>query len=103
MLENEGRFGAKKRAVLFTNGNSGASPGHLKKYSSLLEDANVKIITVAVGDDINDSEIRHVNSDEETIVKVAVDDEPESAVFAVARLVQGLLGNIGGLSQTLSI
>ncbi|XP_046848822.1 collagen alpha-3(VI) chain-like isoform X2 [Xenia sp. Carnegie-2017] len=89
LLENEGRFGAKKRAVLFTNGNSGASPGHLKKYSSLLEDANVKIITVAVGDDVNDSEIRHVNSDEETIVKVAVDDEPESAVFAVARLVQG--------------
>jgi hypothetical protein len=89
LFETHGRHGAKKRVILFANGKSGANPSHLKKCATLLEDSNVKVVTVAVGDDVNEEELRHINPDEEAIVKVDTLEEPESAVFAVARQVQG--------------
>lgn len=89
LLESQGRHNAQKRVILFANGKSGANPSHLKKYASLLEDANVKIVTVAVGDDVNEEELRHINPDEEAIIKVDTREDAESAVFAVARQVQG--------------
>ena len=49
----------------------------------------MKVVTVAVGNDVNEEELRHINPDEEAIVKVDTDQETESAVFAVARQVQG--------------
>ena len=90
LLESQGRHGAKKRVILFANGKSGANPNHLKKCATLLEDSNVKIVTVAVGDDVNVEELRHISPDEEALVKVDINAEPESAVFAVARHVQGI-------------
>ena len=89
LLETQGRHGAKKRVILFANGKSGANPSHLKKCATLLEDSNVKVVTVAVGDNVNEDELRHISPDEEAIVKVDALEEPESAVFAVARQVQG--------------
>jgi hypothetical protein len=89
LLETQGRYGAKKRVILFANGKSGANPSHLKKCATLLDDSNVKVVTVAVGDDVNMDELRHINPDEEAIVKVDTLEEPESAVFAVAHQVQG--------------
>ena len=89
ILEHQGRHGARRRLIVFANGHSGANQNHLKKYATALEDANVKVVTVAVGNEINEEELRNINPDEETIVKVDPLQDAESAVFAVARQVQG--------------
>ena len=100
LLESHGRHGAKKRVIVFSNGNSGANPNHLKKCATLLDDSNVKVVTVAVGDDVNVEELRHINPDEEAVVKVDINEEPESAVFAVARQVQGIKSYIACLPSS---
>lgn len=89
LFETQARHCSQKRIILFANGKSGANPAHLKKCALQLGDANVKVVTVAVGDDVNLKELRHISPDEESIVKVDIQEEPESAVFAVARQVQG--------------
>ena len=89
LLEHQGRYGALKRVIVFANGKSGANPNHLKKYATALEDSNVKVVTVAVGHDINEDELRHISPDEEAIVKVDPEQNTESTVFAVARRIQG--------------
>lgn len=89
ILEHQGRHGSRKRVIVFANGHSKANQNNLKKYVTALEDANVKVVTVAVGPEINEEELRNINPDEETIVKVDALQDAESVVFAVARQVQG--------------
>jgi hypothetical protein len=86
LFKKHGRHSARKVLIVFTNGKSNARANELKKNAQNLTDLNVKLIVVAIGDDVSVEELLEVTSNEESIVRTQPDDDHETLFASIVRV-----------------
>lgn len=67
LLVRNGRRGARKVLIVFTSGKAAAGVYELRACSKALQDVGVKIVVVAIGNQVDENQMKEISSDENVI------------------------------------
>lgn len=67
LLVKNGRRGARKVLIVFTSGKANAGVYELRACAKALQDVGVKIVAVAVGNNVDENQLKEISSDEHVI------------------------------------
>lgn len=84
LFTKDGRARAHKVLVVMLNGPVGGRAGELRTGAKSLQNKGVKIITVAIGDDVEQEELRHLSSDEENIIQAKCNEDVASVAYVMS-------------------
>lgn len=83
LLVNKGRREARKVLIVFTSGNANVGVYELRASAKLLQDAGVKIVAVAIGDQVDENQLKEISSDNQ-VIHSQVSDDSGSVVQLIA-------------------
>jgi len=81
------RRNARKVLVVITDNESGLESGDIVAKAKLLEERNVRLITVAVGDTANQQELESIASDSRDVLTVPKSEQPSALAKNIMVLV----------------
>ena len=89
IFHNEARPASTRVLLVLTNAKSSARTNDLKKHAQSLHEAGVKVQVVAVGNDINEEELKQMTSEQVPLLRVQPYEEPQSVVHNAAWILGG--------------
>lgn len=88
LFEGDGvRENAKKVLLVFTDKNSGLDENKLRSAAVELENKEVEIITVSIGDESNSSELAYVTPHTGNIIDAPTDENPDKLSTEILNLI----------------
>lgn len=89
VLKNSGRPDAKRKIILFTSGRATSTDMQLQSYGDSLRDQDVKVIVVAVGDDVDPRVTKTAGTDEDVVQILPLDDTDVKARETIEIVLKG--------------
>ena len=77
LLMKNGRRGARKVLIVFTSGKANVGVYELRACAKALQDVGVKIVAVAIGNNVDESQLKEISSDEHVIYSQLTGDSAE--------------------------
>ena len=82
------RKSAKKVLVILTDRSSGIEESVLRTGASQLENKDVEIIAVSIGDDSDITELAYVTPHTDNIIDVPIDEDPNQLSAEIVKLIR---------------
>lgn len=67
LLIDQGRRGARKVLIVFTSGKANVGVYELRACAKVLQDCGVKIVAVAIGNQVDEHQLKEISSDEQVV------------------------------------
>ena len=83
LFRNEGRAHAHKVLIVMMNGRVGGRAGELRAGAKLLHNDGIKIITVAIGDEVDQEELRQLSADEDNVIQAKANEDIGSIAYVM--------------------
>ena len=83
LLTKNGRRGARKTLIVFTSGKADASLNEVRDSAKSLQDAGIKIVSVAIGDSADVSQLKEISTNEE-VVKCELTGDSDAIIHRVS-------------------
>ena len=83
LFTNESRPNSHKVLIVMMNGPLGGRAGELKTGAKALQKIGVKVITVAIGDEVDHDELRQLSCDEENVIHVKANEDVGSIAYVI--------------------
>ena len=72
-----GRRGARKVLIVFTSGKANVGLYELRSCAKALQDVGVKIVAVAIGNNVDEDQLKEISSDEHVLYSQLTGDSTE--------------------------
>ena len=83
LFTNHGRAHAYKVLIVMMNGRVGGRAAELRNGAKSLHNNDIKIITVAIGDEVDQEELRQLSSDEDTVIRAKSNEDIGSVAYVM--------------------
>ena len=83
LFTNESRPNSHKVLIVMMNGPLGGRAGELKTGAKALQKNGVKVITVAIGDEVDHDELRQLSCDEDNVIHVKENEDVGSVAYVI--------------------
>ncbi len=83
LFTSESRPNSHKVLIVMMNGPLGGRAGELKTGAKALQKDGVKVITVAIGDEVDHDELRQLSCDEENVIHVKENEDVGSVAYVI--------------------
>lgn len=83
LFTNESRANSHKVLIVMMNGPLGGRAGELRTGAKALQKNGVKVITVAIGDEVDHDELRQLSCDEENVIHVKANEDVGSVAYVI--------------------
>ena len=96
LLMKNGRRGARKVLIVFTSGKANVGVYELRACAKALQDVGVKIVAVAIGNNVDEDQLKEISSDEHVIHSQVTGDSA-----AIIQLISDDVVSAGKLNKKL--
>ena len=83
LFTNESRANSHKVLIVMMNGPLGGRAGELRTGAKTLQKNGVKVITVAIGDEVDHDELRQLSCDEDNVIHVMANEDVGSVAYVI--------------------